>query len=630
MIAGEHSIPMRSKNDFLIYAVIGIVAFCAFANTLGHGFVYDDTRQILGNPLIQRSELYGKALTSDVWAFKGGNNIAASNYFRPTFVAWLIVNWRLFGASALGWHFGTVMLHVIVCLLLFGFLLRVGCERKTAATIAIVFAVHPVHVESVAWISGVTDPLLGVFLLIALILAQSYTAAGRTASSSTYRGTLLALSVGAYLLAIGSKEIALFCVPLFWFVFRNEGRENSRSSSAAIKPTLLYLAAAVAFFAIRARVLGAVTLPVEDPVAANYAILTIPKVLVFYLRQILFPFWLGPAQPIRPVESFGMADIVLPVVISSAAIFLLWRIARRTELQTFGLALFALTLMPALNLSSFGTEHLVHDRYLYLPLAGILIVIIPPIVRFLADRKIPVPRTTVAVAFALIVLTVGIKTLLYNRVWSSNETLWRHAVTIDPGASHAWGHLGSSTANASESLKAFERSLEIRHNAGGLLGKSRALIALGRLDEAVGTARQAIEVDPSQVNAYTLFQAYEAESFALANLRRYDEATTSLKAARQRLPIYYAALTEKLGVVLYTQNLKRETLAELESVRVRARSEFLPASHLVFFRLGMLYAELGRKDDARRALEEFLLLSTNASHAERRQATELLRQLSGR
>src|SRR5689334_21940741 len=109
---------MISKNSFLIYAFIALLALCPFANTFRHEFVYDDSRQILRNPLIQRSELYAKALTSDVWAFKGGGDIAASNYFRPTFVAWMILNWRLFEASPLGWHVSTVLLHVGVCLLL--------------------------------------------------------------------------------------------------------------------------------------------------------------------------------------------------------------------------------------------------------------------------------------------------------------------------------------------------------------------------------------------------------------------------------------------------------------------------------------------------------------------------------
>lgn len=621
---------MRSKSDFLICAAIAIIAFCSFANTLGHGFVYDDTRQILGNPLIQRSELYGKALTSDVWAFKGGNDIAASNYYRPTFVAWMIVNWRLFGPSAMGWHVTGVLLHVAVCLLLFVFLLRLGCERPTAAVIAALFAIHPVHVENVAWISGATDPLLAVFLLISLMLAREFASLDKASSVSPRGVVLLGSSVATFLLAVGSKEIALFCVPLYWLIFHSFGSDNSRSGFAAVKPTLLYLGAGVAFFVVRARILGSIVLPVEDPVAGSHAFLSIPQVIGFYLRQIFFPVWLGPAHPVRPVESFGFADFVLPLAISAAAIYLLWQIARTSALQTFGLASFALTLLPALNLASFGTEHIVHDRYLYLPLAGILIVIVPAITRYLSAKDITAARPVLTAVFVILLLLLGIKTVLYNRVWKSDEVLWRHAVTIDPSASHVWEHLGSATPNAGEALRAFEKGLEIKRSGVGLVGRSRALIALGRYDEAIAPAKEAIEMDPSQVNAYSLFQAYEAETFALAQLGRFSEAATELKAARQRLPIYYAALTEKLAVVLYTQNLKQETLAELESVSVRARSEYIPESKLVFLRLGMLYAELGKKAESKAALEEFLSTATTADPGDRRQAAELLRQVSTR
>ena len=621
---------MSLKSEFVLYAVIGIVAFCAFANTLGHGFVYDDNRQILRNPLIQNSELYGQALTSDVWAFKGGGDIAASNYFRPTFVTWMIVNWRLFGSSAAGWHFMSVLLHVAVCLLLFAFLRRLGSEKTTSAAIALLFAVHPVHVENIAWISGATDPLLGVFLLLSLILAQLY-AESKKGKRSTM---LLVLSVAAYFLAVGAKEIGLLCVPLYWLIFRNAEPEGSRSTYSGIKPTLPYLAAAVAFFIVRVRVVGAVVLPVEDPVAGGNAVLTIPKVFVFYLRQIIFPVWLGPALPLRPVESFSLTDVVVPLIISVAVLWGLWKLARQSYVQMFGLALFVLMLLPVLNPGNFGTEQIVHDRYLYLPLAGMLLVIVPGIVRFGAADERTAGRKLLTAAFVVVVLALSIKTVLYNRVWSDSWTLWRYAVIIDPGAAHVWHNLGSATPSAREALDAFDKSLQIRPNAVGYVGKSRSLIGLGRFEEAIVPARQAIATDPAQVNAFSLFQAYEAETFALANLRRYAEAEASLKDARQRLPIYHAALTEKLAVILYTQNKKQEALAELESVRTRARNEFLVDSKAVFLRLGMLYAELGRKPDAKAAFEEYLATTVDIGDAtladERRRATELLRQVSTR
>ena len=101
---------MNLKTELRPLILIALVAFVVFANSLGGDFVYDDTRQILRNPLIQDSKLYGKALVSDVWAFKGDGTVAASNYYRPTFVAWLIFNFRIFGTNPFGWHLLNVIL----------------------------------------------------------------------------------------------------------------------------------------------------------------------------------------------------------------------------------------------------------------------------------------------------------------------------------------------------------------------------------------------------------------------------------------------------------------------------------------------------------------------------------------
>lgn len=601
---------MNQRSDILFYAVIGIVVFCIYANTLGHGFVYDDNRQILMNPMIQRSELYARALTSDVWAFKGGGSLTASNYFRPTFVGWMIANWFLFGASPGGWHLANILLHVGVCLLLFAFLRRLECDQFIAGVIAILFAVHPAHVENVAWISGATDTLLALFLFASLVLAQMYASGGKLLH--------LVSSLVAYALAIGSKEVGLFCVPLFWLVFHNAGRRT------AIRDTIPFGVLAVGFFFLRAWVLGAIFLPVEDPIPAGLALPTIPKIFTEYLQQIFLPFWLGPSLPVRPVGNFGLADFLLPLFLSVVAIGVLVFLARRSFLQIFGLMLFALTLLPVLNASNFSSEHLAHDRYLYLPIAGILMIIIPSIAQLVSRQK------ALAIVFGAIAVMLAVKTVTYNVVWVSSESLWRYAVTIDPESAHAWYNLASATQDQRESLAAYDRSLAVRPTYAAFVGKARSLIALGDNENAVLAARQTIAADPKDVMAYTLFQAYEAESYALVSLGRFAEAETSLRDARRRLPIYKAALTEKLAVVLYTQNRKQEALTELEAARSSARDEYLPGSKLVLLRLGMLYAESGNKDAARQALTEFLQVTEGLGAvpaSDRQQAATLLRQL---
>ncbi len=95
---------MKFRDEWKWFALIAASCVVVYANSLSGSFVYDDLRQIVRNPLIQDNGLFWKALSSDVWAFKGDGTAAASNYWRPTFTLWNIINFRLFGIDPFGWH----------------------------------------------------------------------------------------------------------------------------------------------------------------------------------------------------------------------------------------------------------------------------------------------------------------------------------------------------------------------------------------------------------------------------------------------------------------------------------------------------------------------------------------------
>src|SRR5438477_461618 len=153
---------LRSELWWLLPALV--LGFLIYTNTLGGEFVYDDLRQIVRNTLIQDGSQFWHAMASDVWAFKGGDE-AVSNYWRPSFVLWMILNFRCFGLNTFGWHLTNVLLHLGVITLAFVLLRRLRIARPVAGAIALVFAVHPVHTESVAWISGAPDLILGAAIL---------------------------------------------------------------------------------------------------------------------------------------------------------------------------------------------------------------------------------------------------------------------------------------------------------------------------------------------------------------------------------------------------------------------------------------------------------------------------------
>ncbi|MBS1792471.1 MAG: hypothetical protein JSS81_01385 [Acidobacteria bacterium] len=647
---------MNLKTELRQLVLIGLVALVVFANSAGGDFVYDDNRQILRNPLIQDTSQFKKALTSDVWAFKGDGTVAASNYYRPTFVAWLILLFKLFGASPAGWHLANLLLHAGICLLAYLLSRRLGFGPAAAFAVALLFAVHPAHTESVAWISGSPDLLFGVFFLGSLWFAMNHAEKRHDATAQDARRGFaldLAPALVFYAFALGAKEIGLLAFPLFYLIYSRpapvngeapagkdvvspaDGPVDLRPRSANILPVIPFAVLAAIYFLARWAALGAISLPPDGGgVPLTQTLLTLPSIFVFYLRQILFPLWLGPNYPLRPVETVELLRFGLPLFVALAAAALFALLARRSFAQKFGFALFGLTLLPAMNATAFPVEQLVHDRYLYLPLLGFLWLTIPYFEQ-LAGKLAPASKNTApAVIAVLLALPLGWQTFLYNRVWSTDFSLWSEAVTVDPQSAFNWLQYAaalSEKGRIDEAVAAYNNSIDIRPTPLAFYGKARNLLAQNKSDEAVYDIRTVIELPNEQVNAYTLYQAYELLAMALSQQQKYEEAELYLFQARRRLPIYFAALTEKLAVVMYQKGAKSNALRELEAARSQARTEFLPESKTVLLRLGMLYGELNRKDEARGALQEYLRLTDQIQDTttlgDRRQALALLKSL---
>jgi len=611
-------------------AVIALVTIGVYYGSLSGDFVYDDNRQIAQNPLIQERSRYATAIVSDVWAFKSSGEITASNYWRPTFTLWSIANNELFGIDPFGWRISNLAVHIVAAVAAFYLLLLFGIPLMPAAVFATVFAVHPAQVESVAWISGSPSTLAGLFLMLSLIFAI------RSAHELNSRYDLPA-AVAAFLLAVGARESVVVCLPLFWLIFSTRGlsdfSELKKRSSDNILPLGLFASAAAAFLIVRSVILGGVALPVENAPSLTEAILTAPTIFLFYLKQIFYPSVIGPNYGIRAIGEVGLMSFAVPAVLSAAILGFALFFARCSPRALFGLGIFVLPLLPAFYIPAFRPEELVHDRYLYISILGLCIMFASMIYdRFAASMQ----GINFKAAFTIgcfIAFLLAFRSLVYTEVWRSDETLWRHAVTVDANSATNWLQLGAALeANGKDALSEFERAVAIRPEPLALNGRARARIARNDPANAIADAERVIATPNASINAYTLFQAYEALSLALQNAGRLPEAEQRLTEARERLPIYRAALTEKIAVVLYQQGQKAEALRELESAREASAAEMIPGSKLVFLRLGMLYAELGRRDEARRDVQRFLQATSRdrspITRGYRAEAEKLLRSLN--
>ena len=619
---------LRWQRELRIILPLALIAFFIFANSLNGAFIYDDTRQIVRNGLIQDATLYGTALTSDVWAFKGDGTVSMSNYWRPSFTAFQILNFQIFGLNPFGWHLLNILLHVLVCCVLYLLLRRWGLPVFLSLSIALIFAVHPIHTESVAWISGSPDLLFAICLLASLWFAGNHSERGKRFD--------LILAIVFYALALGSKEVAFLCFPLFWLVFaqnRSGGEEIQRSVRPVVL-TIPFAGIGILYFLLRWAVLGRIAQPAEGAATLTNALLTLPAAFVFYLKQIVYPVSLGPNYPLRSFAAFDLFGFFLPLAFTAAVCVIFYLLARRSFVQKAGLLLFFMPLLPTLNITAFIPEQIVHDRYLYLPLAGFLMLTLP----FLADQigkiykakaRIIIPVLAVAAS-----LPLALKTYSYNRVWTDELALWKQSITVDGKSSFNWAQFGTVLTERGryrEALDAYNNALDINPAPLVYLGRARANLYLGNPEEAVWDLKTVTEMPSADIESYTLYRIYEALAIAFAEQKKSDDSARVLIEARRRLPIYSAALTEKLAVVYYNQGKKQQALTELEDAEIKARAELLPESKTVLLRLAMLNAEIGRKAEARRVLEDYLRLTAplrdEMTLADRRQAIDLLRQL---
>jgi len=626
-----HQSILSDKKPLILSLIVAIVAFGVFANSLKGDFVYDDNRQILMNPLIQNPQLYTKALFSDVWAFKGDGNIAVSNYWRPTFVAWMIINFQLFGTEPFGWHLTNVLLHAFVSLLIFLLLYKLwGADLFSAFAISLIFAVHPVHVESVAWISGAPDLLAAVFLL-----ASFWCVSKKANPKSSDYDLFYFLSVFFYAIAIGSKEIVFLCFLIHYLIFRYF---HEKSQVKAIKLTLPFFTISLLYFVIRYQIIGAFSYAPEDSTDLKGAFLTAPTIFLFYLKQIALPVKLCANYSVQPVESLDFSSFFMPLILSAFILLLMALVARKSSLQKIGLMLFLLPLIPAMNASFFPRDNIVHDRYLYLPLLGFLMLILPELKNFVLRFETPAivgkPERIGVGLLMLITLLLSLKTISYNQVWLDDLSVWEHAVRTDSGSASSWVQYGAELLERNrfeEAEQAYNRAIEIKPSTLALLGRGRSLIGQKKFDSAVEDLKKIIEKPTDELDLYQLFQSYEAIAIAYTEKGEPEKALEVLLQARKRLPIYYASLTVKTAIVLYQLNRKQEVLQELETVKERAKRELMPESKSVFFRLGLLYAEMGRKTEARANLQEFLRFSTSFKNKvtvrEREIALEYLNKL---
>ncbi|MEK6323447.1 MAG: tetratricopeptide repeat protein [Acidobacteriota bacterium] len=447
-------------RNWIIGLILG-VTFLAFSNSILNGFAYDDTTQILNNGFIRDLNNVPKALVTEAWYWRSQQDQdpnkqdkPSTPYYRPVVMVYLMTLWKLFGTSAAGWHLFNILLHILVVYFAFLVFEKVTRDLRLSAIASLLFAVHPFRSESVAWVSGVTDPLLAAFVLPSLYLYMRYREERNT--------KLLAGSLGLFLLAAFTKEPAV-ALPIFIGAYELFIANQDQSLRARLKPAVKYSASflivSAAYFAARYYALGFALNNAEfRQYPVHQILLTIPLVIWKYIGLLIWPVDLSLFHATYMVKSPLDLRFIVPFVGLIGLVFGVWQL-RGSIVARFAILWFGINLLPVLNLNAFGEDFLVQERYVYIPSMGFSLLLALGLTKIPIGKWLPLggrQAAQTALAGLLVFLLAG-RTLAQNTAWRDDITLWSSGVEAAPEQSMPRYVLGHKLIFNGEYEKAAEQ-----------------------------------------------------------------------------------------------------------------------------------------------------------------------------
>jgi tetratricopeptide (TPR) repeat protein len=600
--------PPRTTVLAILIALL-IINVVAYAGIWHYGFVnYDDPEYITGNPDVTA----GLTWHGVVWAFTTGRQ---ANWHPLTWLSHML-DVQLYGLNAGAHHLTNLLLHIGSTALLFLALLQLTSSIGSSFLVAALFAVHPLHVESVAWISERKDVLSTFFWALTLCAYAHYV---RQQKLRRYVWVLICFGLGLMakpmLVTLPFVLLLLDSWPL-----RRITADNWRANlTKCVQEKLPLLALA--------GVSSTVTFIVQQRggAMANIELLPITSRIanactsyVMYIWKTLWPVGLAVFYPTRHhVSLWWLAAALFLIVLSVQAV----RGASRRPYITVGWFWFVVALIPVIGLVQVGRQSMA-DRYTYVPSIGLFLIVaygVNDLFETWRHRKIVLP-----IAAVLTVLVCTGLTMSQVRYWRSNEALWNHAlaVTSENAVAHYSlalaagddGRTEEAIQHYIEALRIEPQYPEAHYNLGNALAKNGemneavvqyletlrinpqhpkahynlglAFVSQGKSDEAILHYREALHIDPTFVEAHnSLGIQYQAK-------HRMEDAISEFSEAI-RLNPNYASAHNNLGTALGNQGKVDDAVAQYrEAVRIDSRYA------LPYNNLGILLAGQGKTNEA--------------------------------
>ncbi len=610
--------PGRNLNER--WVVVGVCVFLAavvwliFGQTLRHDFVnFDDGAYVYKNPQVSR----GVTAEGIIWAFTHSHS---SNWHPLTWISHML-DCQFYGLNPGGHHLTNVLLHTGNAILLFLVLRLLTASLWRSAFVAAVFAIHPLRVESVAWVAERKDLLSGLFFILTIWAYIRYVRGPR--SPARYVLILLFFAIGLMCKPMLVTVPAVLLLLDYWPFRRIGAQSDSATKSFRVplevvleKLPLLGVAAASSVATVVAQQsalqpLANISLPLR---AGNAAI-----ACVVYLRQLFWPTDLAAFYPLdfRDITAPRVLLSLLFLVAISTLVFFL----RRRRYLVTGWVWYLVMLAPVIGILQVGGQ--AHaDRYTYLPEIGLTLLLTWAAADLSAHWPLRHPLLSVLSLTIIVALTFFAR--IQAGFWKNSETLWTEALSRTSDNFMAESNLGEAlyaSGKAQEAVAHLERARQIDPTEASVYSSlGAAFLDIGRVKESLTILEKAIELNSKNNDAH-----YNLAN-TLLQMGRANDAVVHYKHALELSPDD----TQTMNNLAWTLATSPDALVRdgFRAVQIAERADTLTnnASPIISATLAAAYAEAARFPEAVRTAQRAIQLALNEGNESR--AASIRNQLS--
>ncbi len=579
--------PKLVKGQTIWVLILIFFTALVYSSAVNNGFTsWDDQHYVTQNRFIKD---FSKEGLWKLWTKRtgmGGTRLTLTSF---------MLDYKLWGLNPVPYHIENIFWHLLNVLLLYFLLMRLVKKRGVAFITAMLFAIHPMHVESVAWISERKDVLYTFFLLLCLHSYISYVKVTRPGMKALY---WLAFNL-CFWLSWHAKFTAVIIPPLLFLLDYILQRRLSLWLFIEKLPILAFTASEVYRIAFGAQARmdfqGRKKLKsfhqsyryslLEKSMLAAWA-------LLFYLQKFFFPAKLSAIVPYPPKihgsfpPSYTLALVVAPLVLA-LVFFLLFRLKRDRRICLAGFLFFLISIAPFLHFISIKGVVVVADRYSYVPYIGLGLVVATLVTGIQHRESQWVARGLMLAAM----LVFAVASFQRNKIWKDDISLFSSVLRHDPNVMEALNNRGNAYCVQGKyrlALADFNRGIEVQPRYKFFYNnRARAYYGLDSIQLAIKDLELALRLDPGYFEArLNLADVYKHRG---RNEEAYETLSAAIEVAPYRAKIYLARAD-----ILQRMDRNDEALADLEKAL-----EVYPGSKQALFELGKFHNKM---QDPQRAL----------------------------